>query len=137
MSDTPTEITIRCGPTYARDLKRLNPRGASQQALADAWDGILAAVTKNPEIPDPYFAGDPIPRNNREIYKLRVADPDNKRGSQGGFRLIHWWRRQERELVGLYLYPKSEKEDVLQKEIEKARLAFLAANPATLGKFAV
>lgn len=134
MADQPADITIRYGPTYERDLKRLRPREASQQALADAWNGILKAVRENPEIPNPYFAGDPIPKNNREIYKLRVADPDNRRGVQGGFRVIHWWRRAERELVGLYLYPKSEKENVTQEEIKRARSAFLKANPALLPK---
>ncbi len=129
MTDLPADITIRFGPTYNRDLKRLNLRDASQHKLEDAWDGILKAVRENPEIPNPYFAGDPIPRNNREIYKLRVADPDHQRGTQKGFRLIHWWRRTERELVGLYLYAKSEKEDVTQREIDFARSAFLNASP--------
>jgi hypothetical protein len=125
--DQPADITIRFGPTYNRDLKRLNLRQASQQKLDEAWRQILMAVRENPDIPNPYFAGDPIPRNNREIYKLRVADPDRSRGAQKGFRLIHWWRRTERELVGLYLYPKSEKEDVTQREIDSARTAFLNA----------
>jgi mRNA-degrading endonuclease RelE of RelBE toxin-antitoxin system len=128
--DQPSDITIRYGPTYDRDLKRLNLQKASQEKLDEAWNDILKAVRGNPEIPDPYFAGDPIPRNNREIYKLRVPDPDHQRGAQKGFRLIHWWRRAERELVGLYLYPKSEKEDVTQKEINSARSAFLNANPS-------
>lgn len=70
-------------------------------------------------------AGTPIPRNNREIYKIRVADPDRNRGKSGGYRLIYWWRREEREIVCLYLYSKSEKENVTQKEIESARKAFI------------
>lgn len=129
MTDQPAEITIRYGPTYDRDLRRLNLRPASKRKLEEAWAEILNAVRENPDIPNPYFAGDPIPRNNREVYKLRVADPDRSRGAQKGFRLIHWWRRSERELVGLYLYPKSEKEDVTQSEIDSARSAFLSANP--------
>jgi len=129
--DPPSDITISYGPTYNRNLKRLNLREATQQKLDKAWNEILTAVRENPDIPDPYFAGDPIPRNNREVYKLRVADPDHSRGAQKGLRLIYWWRRTERELVGLYLYPKSEKEDVTQREIDSARSAFVSANPVT------
>jgi mRNA-degrading endonuclease RelE of RelBE toxin-antitoxin system len=129
VAELPADITIRYGPTYSRNLKRLKLKAASQQKLDEAWDEILKAVRENPEIPNPYFAGDPIPRNNREIYKLRVGDPDHQRGAQKGFRLIYWWRRTELELVGLYLYSKSEKEDVTQREIDSARSAFLNANP--------
>ena len=119
---------IRYAPTYDRDLKRAELGQETALLLSATWDDILAAVIENPDFPDVQRAGDPIPRNNHELYKLRVADPSRNKGSRGSYRLVYWIRRHERELVGLFLYHKSEKEDVIQKEIEKAKTRFLTAS---------
>lgn len=127
MAQTPTEITIRLGPTYKRDIRKAGLGAATQQELNDTWDGILRAVSANPGYPDVALAGDPIPQNNREIYKIRVADPSRNVGKSGSYRLVYWWRRDKRELVGLFLYHKSERENVAQKEINTARSRYLAS----------
>ncbi len=66
-------------------------------------------------------AGDPIPGNNLEVYKLRIADPDRNTGKRGGYRLIYLWLRVENRLAGLFFYRKSQKEDVVKAEIADAR----------------
>lgn len=124
----PTEITIRLGPTYKRDIDNAKLGAATQQELQDTWNGILKAVCENPEYPNRAGAGDPIPKNNREIYKIRVADPSRNVGKSGSYRLIYLWRRVEKELVGLLFYHKSQQENVAQMEIDNARTRFLASN---------
>lgn len=126
MARQATDIIIRSGPQYERDLKRANLGKQTAAELADTWAGILAECTANPEYPAVQRAGTAIQRNNSEIYKIRIADPDRNVGKSGSYRLIYWWRRKERELVGLFFFHKSEREDVSQKEIEAARQAFVS-----------
>jgi len=90
------------------------------------WDGIVAVFETNCSHPAEMTAGTAIPKNNREIYKIRVADPDHNAGKSGSYRLIYWWRAETRELIGIYFFHKSEKDDVTQKEINAARQRFVA-----------
>ena len=118
-------IIVRFCPKYESDLKRANLGKQTATELADTWARISAECTANPKYPAPQRAGTAIQRNNSEIYKIRIADPDRNVGKSGSYRLIYWWRREECELVGLFFYHKSEREDVTQKEIEAARRAFV------------
>jgi len=119
-------ITVRFGPTYERDIKRASLGPKTTAELQEAWDGIVAAFETNSNHPSEMTAGTAIPKNNREIYKIRVADPDHNAGKSGSYRLIYWWRAETRELIGLYFFHKSEKDDVTQKEINAARQRFVA-----------
>jgi hypothetical protein len=83
-----SDITIRSRPTYERDLKRAKLGKLTAVELTGIWAGILAEFTVNPHNPAVPKAGTAIPRNNREIYKIRVGDPDRNRGKQGSYRLI-------------------------------------------------
>jgi mRNA-degrading endonuclease RelE of RelBE toxin-antitoxin system len=121
-------IQIRFSPTYEKDVKRAGLGAETARLLSLTWAEILAAVNENLEYPQVARAGDPIPRNNREIYKLRMADPSRNKGARGSYRIIYWLRRQQRELVALHFYHKSEKENVVQKEIDAARAKYLASN---------
>jgi mRNA-degrading endonuclease RelE of RelBE toxin-antitoxin system len=112
--------SITHSPTYDRDLRRAKLGPKTQQALQEAWLDIVAAVTENPNNPDAR-AGDPIPGNNLEVYKLRIADPDHNTGKRGGYRLIYLWLKAENRLAGLLFYRKSEKENVVQAEVAAAR----------------
>jgi mRNA-degrading endonuclease RelE of RelBE toxin-antitoxin system len=120
-----SDITIRSGPTYERELRRAKLGKLTAVELSDIWAGILVEFTVNPQNPAVPKAGTAIPRNNREIYKIRVGDPDRNKGKQGSYRLIYWWRSKERELIGLFFYHKSEREDVPQNEIDAARKAII------------
>jgi hypothetical protein len=42
------EITVRHGPTYTNDLKRLNLSGENLKAVTGAIDEILKALSENP-----------------------------------------------------------------------------------------
>ena len=119
------DITIRSASTYERDLRRAELGNLTAAKLKAVWADIQAEFTDNPLNPSVPKAGIAMQHNNREIYKIRAADPDRNRGSQGSYRLIYWWRSEQRELVGLFFYHKSEREDVPKNEIEAARKAFL------------
>ncbi len=82
---------------------------------------IVAAITENPNYPDENRAGNPIPTNNLEVYKLRVGGPDHNTGKSGRYRMIYLWLRAENRLAGLFFYRKSEKEDIVHAEIDAAR----------------
>lgn len=62
--------------------------------------------------------GDPIPGWNREIWKIRVASSDVKKGKRGGYRLIYFWKAAETRISLLFAYFKGEKEEIAKKEIE-------------------
>jgi len=115
-------ILIRHGPTYERDIQRAALGPKTQQALDDTWRDILAAINENPTYPDTSCAGTPLARNKSEVYKVRVPDPDRNVGKSGGYRLVYLWLRTEGRLAGLYFFPKSEKENVTQHEIDMARI---------------
>jgi mRNA-degrading endonuclease RelE of RelBE toxin-antitoxin system len=121
------DITIRSSTTYERDLRRANLGKLTAAQLADTWAGVLAEFAANPQNPAVSKAGIAMQHNNREIYKIRMADPDRNKGTQGSYRLIYWWRSNERELVGMFFYHKSDREDVPKKEIDAARKAFISA----------
>jgi mRNA-degrading endonuclease RelE of RelBE toxin-antitoxin system len=120
----PHEVKISYARTYERDIKHASLGEKTSQAVDEAWAGVVAAVRDNPNYPDVSRAGTPLPRNKSEVYKLRIPDPDRNTGKSGGYRLIYWWRRAERELVGLLFFHKSEKEDATQSEIDRARKSF-------------
>ncbi|MBW1936758.1 MAG: type II toxin-antitoxin system RelE/ParE family toxin [Deltaproteobacteria bacterium] len=46
----------------------------------------IRALEKDPT------TGDPIPGWNKEIWKVKVASSDVKKGKRGGFRLIYLWK---------------------------------------------
>jgi mRNA-degrading endonuclease RelE of RelBE toxin-antitoxin system len=62
--------------------------------------------------------GDPIPGWNKEIWKIRVASSDAKKGKRGGFRLIYLWKAGEINIYLLAAYFKGEKTEITKNEIE-------------------
>ena len=117
------------GPTYERDIQRAALGSKTLQALEDTWKEILAAVEENPIYPDISHAGTPLAKNKSEVYKVRVPDPDRNVGKSGGYRLVYLWLRTEKRLAGLFFYPKTEKENVTQAEIERARKRLASVLP--------
>jgi mRNA-degrading endonuclease RelE of RelBE toxin-antitoxin system len=63
-------------------------------------------------------AGDPIPGWNKEVWKVRVASSDVKKGKRGGYRLIYLWKGGEMKVYLLVAYFKGEKAEITSKEIE-------------------
>ena len=62
--------------------------------------------------------GDPISGWNKEVWKVRAASSDVKKGKRGGYRLIYFWKAGEMTIYLLFVYFKGEKGDITKKEIE-------------------
>lgn len=55
--------------------------------------------------------------NDESVYKLRVANTSAKQGKSGGFRLIYYVVRNEREIYLLAIYSKTDKSNISQTDI--------------------
>lgn len=62
--------------------------------------------------------GKPIPGWNGEIWKIRTASTDIKRGKSSTFRSIYFWRSGQSKVYLLFTYFKGDKTDISKKEIE-------------------
>lgn len=62
--------------------------------------------------------GDPIPGWNKEIWKVRVASSDVKKGKRGGFRVIYLWRADDIKIYLLVAYFKGKTAEITKKEIK-------------------
>jgi mRNA-degrading endonuclease RelE of RelBE toxin-antitoxin system len=78
-------------------------------------DDLLGQIKVLEEDPS---AGDPIPGWNKEIWKVRVASSDVRKGKRGGYRLIYLWKADEIKIYLLVAYFKGEKAEITKKEIE-------------------
>jgi len=78
-------------------------------------DDLLIQLNTLEEDPS---AGDPIPGWNKEVWKVRVASSDVKKGKRGGYRLIYLWKGGEMKVYLLVAYFKGEKAEITSKEIE-------------------
>jgi len=63
--------------------------------------------------------GDAIPGWKKEIWKIRVASSDIKKGKRSGFRLIYLWKERDFRVYLLAAYFKGEKEVISKTEIER------------------
>ena len=79
-------------------------------------DDLLDQIKTLEKDPD---TGDPIPGWNKEIWKVRVASSDVKKGKRGGFRLIYFWKAGETNIYLLVVYFKGEKTDITKKAINE------------------
>jgi mRNA-degrading endonuclease RelE of RelBE toxin-antitoxin system len=98
--------------------------------LADTFQKSIKALKKKyPHVKDDLLrqiktlerepsAGDPIPGWNKEVWKVRVASSDVKKGKRGGYRLIYFWKAGEMKVYLLVAYFKGEKAEITKKEIE-------------------
>jgi mRNA-degrading endonuclease RelE of RelBE toxin-antitoxin system len=80
--------------------------------VKDDLPGQIKALEEDPS------AGDPIPGWNKEVWKVRVASSDVKKGKRGGYRLIYFWKAGEMKVYLLVAYFKGEKAEITKKEIE-------------------
>ena len=98
--------------------------------LADTFQKSIKALKKKyPHVKDDLLrqvkelevdpsAGDPIPGWNKEVWKVRVASSDVKKGKRGGYRLIYFWKASEMKVYLLVAYFKGEKAEISKTEIE-------------------
>ncbi len=63
--------------------------------------------------------GDPVPGWGREIWKIRAASTDMKKGKSGAFRIIYFFKENDRKVYLLTVYFKGDKKDISPDEIGK------------------
>jgi mRNA-degrading endonuclease RelE of RelBE toxin-antitoxin system len=95
--------------TFQKSVKALKKK---YPHVKDDLLGQIKALEGDPS------AGDPIPGWNREIWKVRVASSDVRKGKRGGYRLIYLWKADEIKIYLLVAYFKGEKAEITKKEIE-------------------
>ncbi len=81
--------------------------------IKDDLANIIQMLEEDPSI------GDPIPGWNKEIWKIRVASSDIKKGKRGGFRVIYLWKAGAFKVYLLAVYFKGEKEEISKREVEE------------------
>ncbi len=72
--------------TFQKSIKALKKK------YPHVKDDLLSQIKALEEDPS---AGDPIPGWNKEVWKVRVASSDVKKGKRGGYRLIYFWKAGE------------------------------------------
>ena len=55
----------------------------------------------------------------KHIYKTRIKNSDNKKGKSGGYRIISYLRLVDKELTLIYIYSKSDYDNIDEKLIDK------------------
>jgi len=100
---------VHLADTFQKSIKALKKK------YPHVKDDLLSQVKALEEDPS---AGDPIPGWNKEVWKVRVASSDVKKGKRGGYRLIYFWKAAEMKVYLLVAYFKGEKEQITKKEIE-------------------
>lgn len=100
---------VQLTETFQKSIKALKKK------YPHAKDDLLHYIKALEEDPS---VGDPIPGWNKEIWKVRVASSDVKKGKRGGYRLIYFWKTGEMKIYLLVVYFKGEKAEITKKEIE-------------------
>jgi len=72
--------------TFQKSIKVLKKK---YRRVKDDMASTIEALEEDPTI------GDPIPGWNKEIWKVRTASTDVKKGKRGGFRSIYLWKSGE------------------------------------------
>jgi mRNA-degrading endonuclease RelE of RelBE toxin-antitoxin system len=100
---------VHLADTFQKSIKALKKK------YPHVKDDLLRQIKTLEEDPS---AGDPIPGWNKEVWKVRVASSDVKKGKRGGYRLIYFWEAGETKVYLLVAYFKGEKAEITKKEIE-------------------
>ncbi len=95
--------------TFQKSIKALKKK------YPHVKDDLLSKIKALEEDPS---TGDSIPSWNKEVWKVRVASSDVKKGKRGGYRLIYFWKAGEMKIYLLVVYFKGEKAEITKKEIE-------------------
>jgi mRNA-degrading endonuclease RelE of RelBE toxin-antitoxin system len=64
------------------------------------------------------FEGDKIQGFAGDVYKVRIASTDQKKGKRGGFRVIYYVITQDKNVILLTMYTKAHKENITDEEIK-------------------
>jgi len=100
------------GPGFEADAKKLAKK-------IRALHSDLAIFLHDRLLENPRLCGDRIPRSNY-WWKGRVPLPGERRGAQGGLRIIYGIEPNAKVVVLLMLYDKRSKANVTSREIKRA-----------------
>ena len=100
---------VHLAETFQKSIKALKKK------YPHVKDDLISQIRALEEDPS---EGDPIPGWNKEIWKVRVASSDVKKGKRGGYRLIYFWKTGEMKVYLLVAYFKGEKTEITKKEID-------------------
>ena len=101
---------VRLTKTFQKSLKFLKKK---HPRVKDDLLSTIQALEEDPTI------GDPIPGWKKEIWKIRTASSDVKKGKRGGFRSVYLWKSGENSVYLLAAYFKGHKANITKQEIEK------------------
>ena len=63
-----------------------------------------------------------------DVYKVRIANSDKNSGKSSGYRLISYLKMIDNELYLMFIYDKSEMENISEKEIDALVLDVFSEN---------
>lgn len=96
--------------TFRKNLKKLKKK---HRRIPEDLAPVIRKLEAEPE------SGDPIPGWDREIWKIRVASSEMRRGKRGAFRVIYFWKENEYSVYLMAIYFKGTKENMTAVEIER------------------
>lgn len=96
--------------TFQKCIKILKKK---YRNVKDDLMNVIQQLEEDPSI------GDPIPGWKKEIWKIRVASSDIKKGKRGGFRLIYLWKAGDFRVYLLAVYFKGEREEISKTDIDR------------------
>lgn len=110
----PCRIDIDASPTFRKLLRKLQKTCRKiNEDLAEAFECIEKDYTKAAN-------ANAIPNFAKSAWKYRWKSSDLRRGALGGFRIIAFYNQDKAILYPLFIYLKTDREDVSYKEIQEA-----------------
>ena len=95
-------------PFFEKRVRELKKRFRNIEEDLDGWSESLNDIKE---------LGVQLKSN---VYKVRIANSDKNRGKSSGYRLITYLKFCNNELVFIYIYDKSDIENISENELDKA-----------------
>jgi hypothetical protein len=108
-----TKLEIFTTPLFDKKVKQLKKRFKNIQSDLDNWSDNLTSLSELGVC----LGG--------TIYKARVANSNKNRGKSAGYRLITYLKLEEETLTFIYIYDKSDIENINEQELDKAIVELL------------
>ncbi len=112
--ETSPPVEVAFTPEFKRNLRQL---ARKYPQIKSDIQPVLDALTQGAT------PGDQIPGVRYTIFKVRVKNSDNRKGKSGGYRMIYQ-RVNERLVVLITIYSKTEQSDIALREIRQIILEY-------------
>jgi len=107
-------LNISESPLFKKQIKTLKKRFRNIQKDLDLWSESLQSTDQ---------LGIRLKEN---VYKVRIANSDKNKGKSSGYRLFTYLEIINEELIFIYIYDKSDIENIDENELDKAILEALS-----------